>query len=309
MTHKIPTDPILEERFLPGILLQRFFHDQWKHAQQYGRLACLPEEDPDFAVTVGALELTARVPLRDYPWVKSRPWTIIDLREHADAELLAQVVAALHDVYPAASRADFDEAGCVAQLEGRAEEAGAAWQAVVGLLPPPIEDVDVDALQLELVAVLLLRYDPRLNIARIVFDCARASAEAGLSQDLLERGVAHVEAAAIRSGHLGGCSAVLVSVTSGEERLLGPVTGMKPVLTRASAAALGFWEVAGAQLGPGDALLVLETPDIPRSETGGLHLPARVIEDYARSANMPAAAVERLVGARKFFPLRRIVNE
>jgi hypothetical protein len=82
MTHKIPTDPILEERFLPGILLQRFFHDQWKHAQQYGRLACLPEEDPDFAVTVGSLELTARVPLRDYPWVKSRPWTIIDLREH-----------------------------------------------------------------------------------------------------------------------------------------------------------------------------------------------------------------------------------
>ncbi len=80
------------------------------------------------------------------------------------------------------------------------------------------------------------------------------------------------------------------------------------MLTRATAGALGFWEVAGAQLGPGDALLVLETPDIPRSETGGLHLPARLLEDYARSAGLSRAAAERLVGSRKFFPLRRIAE-
>ncbi len=307
MTHKIPTDPILDERFLPGILLQRFFHDQWKHALQYGRLACKPQEDPDYAVTISSLELTGRVPLRDYPWVKSRPWTVINLREHNDPELLAQIIAALHDVYPAAARKDFPEVEFCASLNApEGEVAGPVWQAVVGLMPPRVDDVDMDSLQLELVAMLLMLYDPALNMGRIVFDCARASAEAGLSQDLLDRGVAQMEASAIRCGHLGGCSAVLVSVATGEETLLGPVTGMKPMLTRASAAALGFWEVSGVQITPSDALLVLETPDIPKSETGGLHLPARLIQDYAVSIKMPPKQMQSLVGSRKFFPLRKI---
>jgi hypothetical protein len=58
ITHKIPFDtedeslsgveegasnaPTERPRYLPGILLQRFFADQWQHAEQYGRLNGTP---------------------------------------------------------------------------------------------------------------------------------------------------------------------------------------------------------------------------------------------------------------------------
>ncbi len=89
MTPKIPIDHLLNEHYLPSVLLSRFFHDQWKHAEQlriivlifdrslkggnrYGRLIGSREEDPDFALMMNSLEVASRVALREYPWVKVR---------------------------------------------------------------------------------------------------------------------------------------------------------------------------------------------------------------------------------------------
>jgi hypothetical protein len=47
---------------------------------------------------------------------------------------------------------------------------------------------------------------------------------------------------------------------------------------------------------------VLKSDDIPASEAGGLHLPARLVAEYARSCGEPAQLVEHLQ-TRKFFPL------
>jgi hypothetical protein len=70
VTPKIPVDHLLSEHYLPSVLLLRFFHDQWKHAEQYGRLIGQREDDPDFSLMMNSLEVASRVALREYPWVK-----------------------------------------------------------------------------------------------------------------------------------------------------------------------------------------------------------------------------------------------
>jgi hypothetical protein len=80
----------------------------------------------------------------------------------------------------------------------------------------------------------------------------------GLARALLERGVAAVDGRAIEQGHLGGCSAVLVALAplnngekEQEQEEEEEQSGMRPFLTHATAATLGFLAVTGVKLSAG----------------------------------------------------------
>ncbi len=297
------TEPVLDlagneerPRYLPGILLQRFFADQWQHAEQYGRLACAPEDDPDYQLIMSSLGLTKRVRLLGMPWVRSRDWTLIDLREHFDADLFDQMMAAFREVFPT-SESDVPTERLRQSLQAPVEEqTGRVFHVVVALEPPAMDQLAIaraatDTLSLEIAAVLVLDYFTDINCARIAYDFVRhthassgAREASGIVTDLLDKGRAVVQRTATAGGHLGGCSAILASVDLGEERILGERCGMVPCCTSQTADTLvggradaqsererdltlsqGFLKVPKLHVTQQatDTLLVLDSPIIP----------------------------------------------
>lgn len=217
------------------------------------------------------------------------------------------MLAALRVVFPEAEREGFRPAEFAdAMLKPDAAPPNPIWQAVAGMVPPP-PDAELDEVQLVLAGAILMCYDVRTNCARVAWAWARDEKppeEPGaptLARALLERGVAAAHSCAAREGHLGGCSAVLAAL---KPPLAAHASPAFPTLDDgpASAAALGFLAVSGVLLGGEAQLVVLKSDDIPMAETGGLHLPARLVAEHARSCGEPASRVE-ILAARKFFPL------
>lgn len=49
-----------------------------------------PEEDPDFRRSIEQIELREKIPLLDLPWGAGKPWTLVDLWEDYDEDLLVR---------------------------------------------------------------------------------------------------------------------------------------------------------------------------------------------------------------------------
>jgi hypothetical protein len=49
-----------------------------------------PEEDPDFCRSMEQIELREKIPLLDLPWGAGKLWTLVDLWEDYDEELLVR---------------------------------------------------------------------------------------------------------------------------------------------------------------------------------------------------------------------------
>lgn len=323
-TPKIPSEPIPgsedSQRYIPGILLQRFFHDQWKHALQYGRLLCQPEQDPDYSLIMSSLQLTDKIYLREYPWVKFKEWTLINMREYPDEDLLKEVLAALYEVYPVAKK-ELPEKKLRESLEKELEPGESCYHIVVALEPPAMDAgsmakaIEADTLSLSLSAVLVLYYSPRGNFGRIVFDfcCLKHGFrlhEQGseVLTDLVSRGVEILQKTAVINGHMAGCSAVLVNVDLGEERFVGDASGMVPILTRATSSKLGFLECRDLHMSPNgtDTLLVLDTDDIPKDELGNKVLPSRLLADYVMEIAPRTSKVRDHILSRKLWQVRAV---
>ncbi len=176
-------------------------------------------------------------------------------------------------------------------------------------MEPPGQVTNLDDIQLVLAGAAVLRYDARSNCATLMFAFARPEPPSSggestptLSSALLERAVASVHARAAQQGHIGGCSAMLTTLAP----LPNIDSPLPSFLGLESAASLGFLAVSGVSLFGAGQLAVLRSDDIPCSETGSLHLPAKLVAEYARSCGESAERVAEW-SARKFFPLSEIV--
>lgn len=117
----------------------------------------------------------------------------------------------------------------------------------------------------------------------------------------------------LAAGHLGGCSALLVSVNLGEERILAERSGMMPICTLHTAHSLGFLRVPKVHLTKGaiDTLLVLDSAIIPEDEdTHAKYLPSRLLMDYVRSVGSAtaASAVAAMLKSRAQWQLQSTVE-
>jgi hypothetical protein len=194
---------------------------------------------------------------------------------------------------------------------------------------PPGADANLDELELGLGGAVLVQYDARSNCARIRFACVlrenlpperdptqqenqeeskKEETEPALVPDLVDRAVAAAHARAVRQGHLGGCSAVLATLARrndeknhAKQQEDDNSKTMVPFLWQETASQFGFLAVLGVMMAEGQ-MAVLRSDDIPISETGGLHLPAKLVVEYAKFCGEPPSHVAQLA-ARKFFPL------
>lgn len=321
VTPKIPfdEDAALEgatetkPRYVPGVLLQRFFADQWQLALQYGRLPCPPEEDADYQIIMSSLSVTKKVRLLEMPWVRSKPWTLVDLREHWDEGLFEEMLVAFREVYPGALEKDVPAKALRDSLvtqELLEEQEDRIFHVVVAMVPPAVDEKTVqeamtDLLSLEVAAVMVMEYYPDLNVARIAYDFARVSHASyapedavELLTDLIDHGRSVVQRTAVNLGHIAGCSALFVSVNLGEERVIGEKSGMMPFCTLSSAQQLGFLKVPRLHLTKGgtDTLLVLDSPIIPTHDTDEKtkYLPTRLLLAYAKRTVQDDAVIKNL---------------
>eukprot|EP01113_Clastostelium_recurvatum_P024616 TRINITY_DN2938_c0_g1_i1.p1 TRINITY_DN2938_c0_g1~~TRINITY_DN2938_c0_g1_i1.p1 ORF type:complete len:1669 (+),score=425.84 TRINITY_DN2938_c0_g1_i1:1354-6360(+) len=91
ITPHIPTMPLEDDKYyLPSSVLQNFMEVLWASAFSAGRLSGPPEHDLDFIRSLEQIDLREKIPLLDLPWGASKPWTLVDLWEDYDEELLVR---------------------------------------------------------------------------------------------------------------------------------------------------------------------------------------------------------------------------
>lgn len=88
LTDHIPHDGT--SYYVPSSLVINYVTSLWKMANELERTECDIETDPDFHQMIEQLESREKIPLLDLPWGGGRPWTLIDLSEDLDIDLLVQ---------------------------------------------------------------------------------------------------------------------------------------------------------------------------------------------------------------------------
>jgi hypothetical protein len=53
-----------------------------------GRTEIKAQDDPDFRMSIDQIELREKIPLLDLPWGDGKDWTVVDLWEDYDEDLL-----------------------------------------------------------------------------------------------------------------------------------------------------------------------------------------------------------------------------
>lgn len=59
-----------------------------KHIHNAGRTETKGLEDTDFRMSIDQIELREKIPLLDLPWGDGKDWTVVDLWEDYDVDLL-----------------------------------------------------------------------------------------------------------------------------------------------------------------------------------------------------------------------------
>ena len=91
LTPNIPRDPFRPNKFyLPNQLLRNFVVGQWQGALAKGNLGTSgPETDVDYNRSLHMIDMREKIPLLDLPWGRGKPFTIIDMWEDYDEDLVA----------------------------------------------------------------------------------------------------------------------------------------------------------------------------------------------------------------------------
>jgi len=91
LTQHIPWLPLThggKYYYLPSVLLKNFISGQWQHAYSSGRTSLQAQSDTDFRMSIDQIELREKIPLLDLPWGDGKDWTVVDLWEDYDEDLL-----------------------------------------------------------------------------------------------------------------------------------------------------------------------------------------------------------------------------
>lgn len=89
LTPSIPRIPFEEgEKYcIPSIVLRNFLSSIWRSAFVTGRITAPPEADADYRRIMQQVKIRRNIPLNELPWT-IRQWTVVDLWEDYDEELL-----------------------------------------------------------------------------------------------------------------------------------------------------------------------------------------------------------------------------
>jgi GNAT superfamily N-acetyltransferase len=199
--------------YLPSVLLKNFISGQWLHAYSAGRTDGPGQDDPDFRMSIDQIELREKIPLLDLPWGDGKDWTVVDLWEDYDEDLLD----AFYRKYMTTQFGTSDE---IEPLEN--------WHKALsteGRDDPNICDLHV-LLSLLLsgehkghkghkyiVGGLVFEYYPTTNCALVTYVVVNEQySNKGIGTDLLRRAITILDQNAKTKGHISGCNAIFLEV-------------------------------------------------------------------------------------------------
>eukprot|EP01132_Coremiostelium_polycephalum_P009208 gene9208-11284_t len=198
--------------FLPNVLLKNFIKAQWENAYRNGRIKIKPNQDPDFSMSIQQIDLREKIPLLDLPWGDGKDWTVLDLWEDFDQELLD----AFYHKYMIAQFGTSDE---LEPLEN--------WHKALsteGRDDPNICDLHVLlALGLPgehkgkghkyIIGGLVFEYYPETNCALVTYLVVNQRwSGKGIGTDLIIRTLTILDQNAKQKGHIAGCNAIFLEV-------------------------------------------------------------------------------------------------
>lgn len=226
LTHNIPRDPFRPNKYyIPNQLLQNFIHGQWAGASAKGNLEAPPEDDPDYVRSVQLLEMREKTPLLDLPWTRGKPFTIIDMWEDLDEELVSHF-------YENFMVPRFQHTGLeplenwlkALSDEGRSDETICDLHVLLAFdlnTEDESNDLSPSTLMMPLVNYgqmsnmvggLVFEYYPATNCALITYICVQGTEQyrGQLAKYLVQKAVRICDANAKYAGHIAGCNAIFL---------------------------------------------------------------------------------------------------
>ncbi|GAM17997.1 hypothetical protein SAMD00019534_011720 [Acytostelium subglobosum LB1] len=214
LTPHIPYQDFNNNRqyFLPNVLLKNFISAQWESAMRNGRLSTPPNQDFDFNQSLDQLELREKVPLLDLPWGDGKDWTIVDLWEDYDEDLLD----AFYNKYMITQFGTSDELEPIENWhkamsdEGR-DDPNICDLHVLLVLGLPGEHKGKG--HKYIIGGLVFEYYPETNNALVTYLVVNQKwSGKGIGTDLVLRTLTILDQNAKQKGHIAGCNAIFLEV-------------------------------------------------------------------------------------------------
>jgi GNAT superfamily N-acetyltransferase len=212
ITDRVPTDES-GAYYVPSALLSKFIDFQWKLAESLERVDASQLALPQVRRMREQLELRERIPLLDLPWGGGREWTIIDMAEDYDLDLLVQFyrIFMLSDEEPDAEPLE----NWIRYLsdESQSEVHFADFHVLIAL--------DMIEHPPRVVGGVTYFYYMHANVGLVTYLFVDNSVRGrGLGSLLIREVIDSCDANAISRGHLAGCNMTLfeVELIGGPER-------------------------------------------------------------------------------------------
>ncbi|KAF2068992.1 hypothetical protein CYY_009691 [Polysphondylium violaceum] len=203
--------------FLPSVLLKNFIYDLWETSFLTEKLNMKPDEDPEYGRALEQIELREKIPLLDLPWGAGKPWTLVDLWEDYDEELLERCYREL--MVPSVKHSEISSLGNVLRAMSPEGDDSSFLPDVHVLLAvrwPTSSDVGkVDQLSLPIIdGLCVFEYYTEQNcgiLTHLILQKKGRAAD-GLDNLLVESTVDILDANARERGNLAGCNAIFIHI-------------------------------------------------------------------------------------------------
>ncbi|EGC34343.1 hypothetical protein DICPUDRAFT_98253 [Dictyostelium purpureum] len=219
LTEHIPKMPLEDGKYyLPSSVLKNFITVLWKNAYATNKIKHQPQVDGDFTRMIEQFEYREKVPLLDLPWGASKPWTLVDLRDDYDEDLMVRFYNELMlPNFPMKNELEPLSNFISALSEERRESYNPHLSEVHVLLALrwPTDSFD---LQPTIGAGIIFEYYSNTNCGLLSYLVVhRSSRGQGLAGILVERAVELLDKHAKTRGQLAGCNCIFLETNSAEK--------------------------------------------------------------------------------------------
>ncbi|KAN0018258.1 hypothetical protein ACTFIU_010872 [Dictyostelium citrinum] len=219
LTEHIPKIPLEEGKYyLPSSVLKNFITVLWKNAIATKKIIKQPQRDSDYVRMVEQFEYREKIPLLDLPWGASKPWTLVDLRDDYDEDLMVRFYNELMlPNFPVKNELE-PLSNFISALSDERRESFNPHLSEVHVLLALRWPTDSSDLQPTIGAGIIFEYFSNTNCGLLSYLVVhRSSRGQGLAGILVERAVELLDKHAKTRGQLAGCNCIFLETNSAEK--------------------------------------------------------------------------------------------
>lgn len=192
--------------YLPTSTVKKFVSDMWDNS--CSRLEYDYKTDKEYINMINQLERRSRIPLLSRPW--NKPWSLIDLQENANPQLLKQFYKELLEPFYSTRNEDLEPIEAWEKKLGVPSEKTELFHILLAVKDPSNKKDDIYSV----LGGLVFKYLEATNCGFISLSLLQTSNNRELvAKSLTERAVDILDQDAVNRGNLAGCNAIFLETS------------------------------------------------------------------------------------------------